>query len=173
MAAMMWNMNGRDEYSQHAPMEFDQDGKLAAALSASMPPPPADMPCERCATIGTACTTCLQRGRGLPEMNELREIHDNKWNCRVPADQEQLSVLHEFCSWIPGAAHIRPRPDVIDEKMQYRATVEEFYASSSDAIFDLVFELPTRFGRRLSLSATKCSSPTSLHMMSRLARIIQ
>merc|ERR1711907_206786 len=31
--------------------------------------------------------------------------------------------------------------------MQYRATVEQFYASSSDAIFDLVFELPTRYNQ--------------------------
>jgi len=61
---------------------------------------------------------------------------------KISHDARALDALAEIYSWTPTSMNIRPSPATADQKANEMRSMNKFYASARDYIFDTVFESP-------------------------------
>jgi len=62
----------------------------------------------------------------------------------VPSHPDALERLHRLHQWVPGAAHIRPSPAIIEAKYDFMDNLLSVYASLEDHVKEQHFGFRTR-----------------------------
>ena len=71
------------------------------------------------------------------EIQEL--LHKKVFQCKLSSDIQVLDILHQKWKWIPGKENVRPNADILDKKLKYMDTIQHFYASEKDYIYENIF----------------------------------
>ena len=69
-------------------------------------------------------------------------------NCQINPDLENLDNLNSIYYWIPNSEQIRPTDELKEKKeMDYQNAIN-FYDSTVDYLYDIVFDFPTEFNSK-------------------------
>jgi hypothetical protein len=71
----------------------------------------------------------------------MAEYMEDFTSGRIDSNLDALESLHQRYGWIPGRAHIRPRPEDLERKYFFLLQVEQNFASYADSVLISTFGL--------------------------------
>ena len=83
-------------------------------------------------------------------------------NCQISPDLDNLDKINKIYPWIPNSTQVRPSDKLKEKKEIDYQNAENFYASTSDYLYDIIFNFPTQFNSEGKLKTLNTNNLTKI-----------